>query len=136
MTYWVPYQWLFELLLGSLFQTGGLWLVGLVAALFSAVVYFWILPQQMLKEHVRLPVVGALLILVMSPVWFWARPQLVSFVLIPVFINLLESFRTGGYCRKLWLLPLLMVLWCNAHSFWFIGLLVVGAYVLGELPRI
>lgn len=130
---WVVYQWLFECALGWLFGAGGLWLVGLFSCLMAACVYFFILPAQMLRQGVQLPYVFGLLSMVVSPYGFWARPQQVSFILIPVFITILERVRTRGHSRTLWLLPPLMVLWVNCHSFWFIGLLMIAAYGISML---
>lgn len=132
---WVVYQWLFEVVAGWLYRTGGLWAVGLGAYMMAAAVYLWLMPSQMLRLGVRLPYVAGLLLLALSPIWFWARPQLVSFILIPVFINILERFRTAGNIRVLWLLPPLMVLWANFHSFWFVGLFMVTVYILAALPK-
>lgn len=132
---WTAYQWLFEAICGFMFTYGGLWLVGLFAALAAAAVYFWLMPAQMIGQGVRPPYVFGLLSLTMNPVWFWARPQLVSFILIPVFLNILESYRLSRSVRRLLPLPPLMVLWANCHSFWFIGLLLVLAYTIPALAE-
>lgn len=127
---WTIYQWLYMLFAGGLLHSGGLWLVGLSAAVISAIVVIWLLPAQMLRNNVRLPYIFGLLALVITPAWFWARPQLISFVLIPVYFDILERFRRAGYSRMLWSLPLLMVIWVNGHSFWFIGLLIMASYLI------
>lgn len=132
---WTVYQWLYMLLAGTMLHCGGLWLVGLSAAVMSAIVFVWLLPSQMLKHNVRLPYIFGLLALVVSPAWFWARPQLISFLLIPVLFALLERFRTTGYTRALWSLPLLMVIWVNGHSFWFIGLLIIASYLIPGIVK-
>ncbi len=132
---WTVYQWLFAAAVGGLFELGGLWLVGLGACIVAAFIYLFLLPAQMLKQGVRLPYVFGLLSLVMMPYWFLARPQLVSFVLIYIFINILERYRTGSSARILPLLPLLMVLWANCHSFWFLGLFIVFAYLVDALKN-
>jgi hypothetical protein len=132
---WVVYQWLFEVGCGLLYQINGFWMVGLGAYLLCALVCLWLMPAQMLRAGVKSVYVFGLLSLVFTAVWFWARPQLLSFLLIPTFVNLLEHFRVHGYSRRLWLLPLLMVLWANSHSFWFIGLAMILLYILDSLSK-
>ncbi len=53
------------------------------------------------------------------------RPYLVTFLMVAIFVTVLESR------RRLWLLPLLMVIWANCHGGYFLGIVIVGAY-LGE----
>lgn len=132
---WTVYQWLYMLFAGALLHSGGLWLVGLSAAVMCSLVFVWMLPSQMLKQNVRLPYIFGLLALVVTPAFFWARPQLISFLLIPTFINVLERFRATGSIRKLWSLPLLMVIWVNGHSFWFIGLLIMASYLIPAIIK-
>lgn len=129
----VIYQWLFAVALGALFQQGGLWLVGLASAVVAALIYLCYLPASMIRLGVKPVYVFGLLSLVCSPVFYWARPQLVSFVLIALFTLILEHLRTKGYDRRAWLLPPLMVLWANSHSFWFIGLLMVATYLIAAI---
>lgn len=132
---WTIYQWLFMFCCGGLFKTGGLWLVGVVVAALTATVYLWILPAQMLKYNVRTPFVFGLLFLVSSELWYFARPQIISFLLIPVYLIILERLRTKGYTPLQWLLPLLMLVWANGHSFWFIGLGIAASYLIPEAVR-
>lgn len=131
----VIYQWLFASALGLLFQVGGIYLVGLASGIMAALLYLCYLPASMIRQGVKPIYVFGLLSLVCSPIFFWARPQLISFILIAVFTIFLERFRTKGYDKTLWLLPPLMVLWVNTHSFWFIGLAMVAAYLLIELAQ-
>ena len=57
------------------------------------------------------------------------RPYLVTFVLLGTFVALLE------YRRRLWLLPPLMLVWANCHGGYFLGLVVLSAYVAEALWR-
>ncbi len=131
----VIYQWLFATALGLLFQYGGLWLVGLAVGIVAALIYLCYLPVSMMRQGVKPVYVFGLLSLVCSPIFFWARPQLISFLLIAVFTIVLERFRNHGYNKSIWMLPPLMVLWANMHSFWFIGLAMVATYLLIEIAH-
>ncbi len=55
------------------------------------------------------------------------RPYLVTFLMVGIFVALLDSR------RRLWLLPPLMLVWANCHGGYFLGLVVVGAYVAEAL---
>ncbi|CAN5520427.1 hypothetical protein BH11CYA1_BH11CYA1_03270 [soil metagenome] len=125
----VIYQWLYAVILGWLWQQGGLWLVGLATSIIAGLIYLWYLPASMISRGVSAVYTFAMLSLCCTPVLFWARPQITSFVLILAFGAILEHTRTNTSKKSLAALPLLMVLWANLHSFWFIGLGMVAAYL-------
>lgn len=131
----VIYQWLFAVAIALVFQSGGLWLVGLASAVIAAITSIGFLSNSMLRQGIKPVYVFGLLSLISTPAWFWARPQLISFLLIYIFIYLLENFRKYGFGKTPWLLPPLMVLWVNTHSFWFIGLLMVFCYFFNLLSK-
>lgn len=54
------------------------------------------------------------------------RPALVTFLLVGVFVLILERG------RPLWLLPALSVVWANSHGGFFLGWLIVGAYAVAD----
>ena len=63
-----------------------------------------------------------------------ARPHLITMLMMVIFLTILDRAREG---RKplLWLLPLLMIPWTNLHGGFFVGIILIGAYVGGELLR-
>jgi hypothetical protein len=127
---WVLYQWLFEALAAAVLNLGGLWLCGLVTYVSAALILFYFLPRRWLDLGVPVWITFVMLVLVTNEVWFFLRPQLASFFLIIVFLDVLERYRRGASAKRLWILPPLMVLWANLHSFWFIGLLAVFCYAI------
>jgi hypothetical protein len=62
------------------------------------------------------------------------RPELFSYLMSGLFVNLLWDFREG---RRSWLwllaLPLLQLVWVNLHIYFFIGLILIGAFLFQEL---
>ncbi len=56
------------------------------------------------------------------------RPALLTFLLVPVFVLVLETRRV------LWVLPVLSLVWANSHGGFFLGWLVLAAY-LAAAPR-
>src|SRR5262249_54025578 len=57
------------------------------------------------------------------------RPGIVSYLLVVVFIAVLETR------RALWVLPFLAVVWANCHGGFFLGWMVCGAYCADALLR-
>jgi tetratricopeptide (TPR) repeat protein len=64
------------------------------------------------------------------------RADLFNTVFLAVFLGELWAFQRGS-SKRLWVLPLTMLLWVNVHPGFILGLAVVGAYLLleaSELP--
>ena len=57
------------------------------------------------------------------------RPGIVSYVFTAAFLAILESR------RRLWLLPVLSVVWANCHGGFFLGWIVCGAFTAEALLR-
>ena len=61
-----------------------------------------------------------------------ARPHLFTTLFLVIFLSILERVREGR-TRLLWTLPVLTVPWTNLHGGFFVGILVLGIYGLGEV---
>ncbi len=129
----VAYQWLFELLAALTFTLGGLWLIGLLSCLLTGILYFYFLPRIWLSRGVPPAITFAFLSLVLTPHWFNARPQLISYWFLLTFIVLLEHYRTTRRASVLCILPILMLLWANIHLFCSIGLILIAIYCICSL---
>jgi hypothetical protein len=127
---WVIYQWLYEAIMAVPLMLGHLWLAGLAAFALAGVLLMFVMPNQWLRRGVPVWITFGMLTLALNEVWFQLRPQIASYFMILAFVATLEKYRQGGSKRWLWLLPPLMVLWTNLHSFWFIGLLAILCYAL------
>jgi len=57
------------------------------------------------------------------------RPSILSYVFTALFIAICERG------RRLWLLPVLSLVWANCHGGYFLGWVVVGAYTVESLLR-
>lgn len=66
-----------------------------------------------------------------SAIYWAARPYLITFLLAAVFYWLLEGYRAGTR-KRLWWLPILMILWVNSHGAYLVGFLLWGPYLAGE----
>jgi hypothetical protein len=60
------------------------------------------------------------------------RPPLLTFLLVAVFVLVLEKYFAGGWDRGVWLLIPLQCVWANLHGGFFLGWVVLGAYVAGS----
>ncbi len=59
------------------------------------------------------------------------RADLFSTVFLAIFLGELWAFHRGS-SKRLWVLPLTMLLWVNLHPGFILGLAVIGAYLLLE----
>jgi hypothetical protein len=73
-----------------------------------------------------------------SGVYWAARPYLVTFVLAAAFLWILENFRwrrSPAAEKRLWVLPVLMIVWANSHGGFVVGFLLWGVYWFSELVQ-
>ncbi len=62
------------------------------------------------------------------------RPEMFSYLMSGLFLNLLWAYRQGHRdARWLMILPLLQLVWVNLHIYFFIGMLLVGIFLLQSL---
>lgn len=126
---WVNPGWVAQLILYGTFRTLGFAGLNLLTALI-AVASLWILWPRL--EGPLLLRAFVLLIAASAAAIFWAaRPHIFSFLLTAVYLAILEDWRTGRKVR-LWLLPILMILWANLHGGFAIGFIMLGAYLVGS----
>ena len=140
---WVTQEWLFEVVLAWLANHlgfAGVW--GLVVFLHTVTVLVVYRLVSTLSQGNRVFAAIAAIIAVAAGIAFWVvRPQLVSYTMFAVFLLILERVRSG----RVWLLvlvPLLILIWANAHASVSIGILmlifeVVVSFVptIGRLER-
>jgi hypothetical protein len=60
------------------------------------------------------------------------RPQLITFLIFAIFLRVLVDFKYFTDMRRLWLLPILMVIWVNSHGGYVAGLVLVLLFVTCE----
>jgi hypothetical protein len=127
---WINHSWLSQIpmyLAWRALSYAGLNLF--TAALVTAA--FWFVYRQC-EGSVYLRAFCLILAAAASAVFWSARPQLTSFLLVSVFAYLLAEFRWRGRSR-LWLLPLLMVLWVNLHGGFAIGFILLLVTLAGQV---
>jgi hypothetical protein len=130
-------SWLAQVLLYALHEVGGVALIVLVQAVVIALAYGLLLLLCIRRSGaIRLSV--AVLLLTTMPVSFdnWnVRPQSYAFPLFAAFLLILTMWRLGSSRPRLWVLPLLMLLWVNLHGSFILGGGLIALMFVGEWGR-
>lgn len=124
---WVTHEWLSEVLMYALYRAGGFALLMLlfsgIITLAFALTYARSQGQPYLAGFALL--LGAL---ATAPTW-GVRPQMLTLLMLSVFLFLLDRFATTRDAKLLFPLPLLMIVWVNLHSGYAIGLVVIAVFL-------
>ncbi len=125
---WMAHEWLAEIIMALVHQAGGL---GGVAVFFSLVtaLTFWLLMR--LARHYADDVSALLCTLVaflLALSHLLARPHLFTWLLCTLTLYILTVRRD-----RLFLLPLITLVWANLHAGFFFGLLLQGVFIAGLL---
>ncbi len=126
-------SWLAQVLMVSLDRLGGVELLIAAQALVIALAYGLLL-RLCIRRSGRVRLSVALLLLATLPLSFdnWlVRPQSYAIPLFVGFLYVLTAWRLG-WNNRLWLLPLVMVLWVNVHGTFVLGLALVAVVFVGE----
>jgi hypothetical protein len=124
---WVNHEWLSELFMGGAFAVAGpAGLMLLKGALAGAalLLMFGALRQCSFGWRWAAMAAGAFAVL---PLTLTLRPQLWTLLLL---LGLCRLLVHGG--RGVWAIPVLFIVWANAHGGWVLGLGVLGAWIAGR----
>jgi hypothetical protein len=129
---WFAWEWLWDVLFGWLHLHGGMAAVVLASSLVLALTFALLF--RMARRSGDAPVALALtLAAAAGSAGHWlARPHLFTMLFTVIFYAILDRSGDRAVPRRLWLLPLLMVLWTNLHGGFFVGILLIAAYAAGE----
>lgn len=123
---WIDLYWLFQLTIALLYKVGGATaLVAMKALAGTAMVAL-----ALRSRRPRAPAWIAALVWLPALVAFSGRlcerPELFSLLFLCTYLVILSD--AASRPRRLWLLPVVQVLWVNCHGFFVMGPLVLGAY--------
>ena len=131
---WTDYFWLFQVLAYLIHQGGGyfalllLRMVVYLALIIVLIRYLFRQPQPA-GAACWLTVMAALYSLFLIPRYLLVRPHMFTYLLIAVFLYILEF-----HPRRAFLLPVLAVFWCNVHGAVYpVMLAITGSYALEHL---
>jgi hypothetical protein len=130
---WTDHEWLSELLLYGLYSLAGLW---------GTIVFFaFVICAAFGLVYARMACTGSNKILALfvlsaafaasSSTW-GARPQMLTLLFLAAYALLLDRYVSTRDHRLLWIFPLLMLVWANAHGGWVLGLAYMTIVLAGE----
>jgi hypothetical protein len=127
------WEWLWDVGAASLHQRWGLGAVVLASLLIISLtiaLLYRLVYRRCGNPLVSIALTG--LAAAAASIHWFARPHLVTMLMMVVFLSILERVREGR-TRLLWSLPLLMIPWANLHGGFLIGIVIVATYGAGEL---
>ena len=131
---WYDYYWLFQVITYKIFQ--GLGYHGLIifrCILFSLTVLFITILFSISRKSGWISVLAGIFLIVAYAMGLTVRellvrPHLFSYLFIVVFFYILEIKR-----EKIWLLPILGIVWCNIHGIEYPVMIVIILAYLADL---
>ena len=130
---WVLHEWLFEIILFGIYSlTGGLGVKLFTAAFATAtVLVVYALSKRLLGKPYWAFFLAVIFFNQIVPN-ISPRPQLITFLLFAIYWRVLVDFKYFNDVGKLWLLPVLMVLWVNSHGGYVAGLVLILLFLACE----
>jgi tetratricopeptide (TPR) repeat protein len=141
---WIELRWLFCLATYLGWQTGGPNL--LIAGQVTIIAATWAILVWPSRRALALPFAGLIIALGLTAgLGRWVlRPELITYLLTAVYLCALERLareafapppeRRGGSLRGWWL-PLVQVLWVNAHTLFILGPVLCWLYTFGDAAQ-
>jgi hypothetical protein len=125
---WMAAEWLGDVLFAIVERAGGLRALDLLLIVTSAAIILALYGFCTLRSgNSKASFAASAVLTVLSLPVFNFRPQMLGFLFLVLTLIALERFRQGKP-RALWFLPLLFLIWVNAHGSWMIGLLTIFVY--------
>jgi hypothetical protein len=135
---WLAWEWLYDIAVGKLEAWCGLngvvWLTAVVIATVFAGTFRLAVARG---TNLFVALVLTLLAISASMIHFLARPHVLSWLFTLAWFWILDATERNGVpnhrSRRLWALPLSMLLWVNVHGGFLLGFVLLGIYWLGSL---
>lgn len=128
---WYAWEWLYDVFIASVHHWLGLNGVVFVTAAVMAATFVLVF-RLAIRRGGSLPIVLFILVLSLgaSAVHFLARPHVLSWLFTVVWFELLDSAQeSGSGSRRVFFLPLLMLLWVNLHGGFVFGFALLAVYI-------
>jgi hypothetical protein len=135
---WFAWEWLYDVIAGQLDRVAGLNGVSWFTEVIILVVFCWVLRALLARgTHMLLALILTVLAAGASMIHFLARPHVLSWLFTLTFFWILDSTErdaaSSGHARRLWLLPVVMLVWVNVHGGFLLGLVLLGLYWLASI---
>lgn len=140
-TVWFNISWLWDITVSKIYEIGGFAPLVLATILLGALLCAFLAKICLsLGISTIFTLFGILIVGLVfpfyQPPWDYVlsiAPQAVSLLFFLIYYLLLLHVPKGRCRKKLWMLPLLMLLWVNMHGGFFIGYMLIGSAFLAAL---
>ncbi len=130
---WYAWEWLYDAAIAGMHHwlgvNGVVFLTAVIVALTFAVTL-----RLSLRRGAGLAAAGLLLALSLgaSMIHLFARPHVLSWLFAVLWYQVLDSSENGNSAarRRLWYLPVMMLVWVNVHGGFVLGFALLGLYLL------
>ncbi len=137
---WYAWEWLSDVIWAFLNNHGGLASVACFAILLLSVTFALLFRLVRRKSNAIVAIVVTMLAAPPSSVHWLARPHLFTLFFLVLFYGALERVRDGKSLKSglpyLAVLPVATILWTNLHGGFFVGVVMIGTYGVGELLKL
>lgn len=127
---WTNHSWLSQVIMFAAFDRMGSIGLSLLVS-FCAVLSMWLVSLQMTGSRIAVMVLLVLGGMVASVNWV-PRPQVITLVLLALCGAMLRRYLRKPD-RRIWLLPVIFMLWGNLHGGYALGLLLAGCTAGGAV---
>jgi hypothetical protein len=130
---WIAWEWLSDVAMAEAHRKAGLNGVVMIALLLLGATSVWVYRDTFAESGNRLIALAITwLAMAASTVHWLARPHLVTPLMAAIFCSVLNQVEREDKIKKLWILPPLTILWANLHGGFFVGIVLVGTYAMGN----
>lgn len=127
----IQHEWLATVIFEGIKRLFGFdGVIFLCALLISTTIYLLYKYIKNKSQNLLPALLVTLLVLVISMIHWLARPHLFTFLIMTLWLIILDQLREGKG-KRWWLLPLLMLLWVNLHGGFIIGFIIWIIYGFG-----
>jgi hypothetical protein len=134
---WFAWEWLYDTVVGGIFQRAGLnGVVVFTAALIATTIFLLFRELRRQEAGLVTTMVFVVLTLWAAAIHMDARPHVVSWLLTLIWWRVLERAREGSSVRLVWWLPALMLVWVNTHGGFLVGFVLIGIYLVDALWQV
>jgi hypothetical protein len=130
---WTLHEWLFQVALYAIYNWLGPFGASLITAFLAILALYivYLIARRLAHGPSVAIVISVAIFLVMTP-YLSPRPQLVTYALFATFLSILLGYKYFQSIKPLYFLPLLMVIWVNAHGGYIIGIVLLTVFTLCE----
>ncbi len=131
---WIVQQWLTDSLTWLLYQRAGLAGLIVIFALIVTIAFMLVYVRAAGRPYLAAIVLFLAYLTAALPIG--ARPQMVNMLFLAIFIFIVEGVRQKKWREwTLFLLPPITMLWANMHSGYLTGIVILGAYFVGDAAQ-